>query len=253
MAHALLRTPARISRPDAPGPGRTGQGFRSSGVHPPLYSSAPSQGTVKHPSTAAAPVRTSRSRPMLAASGRAGLALHCRGFGVQALLKSLAFLRGMNQKLSSHWATPKSLRPEVRVLGQALRGSIQPVGISRNDAQPFVPPDALRAPVNSNVSRLFMPSLNSPPDVAVVCAPSTVVHGGFAVAGNVVRSQAASSTAQSLEINSRWLALGPETSFVAAHLHSAAARFGTQSPARLQTANPSIKRTWLRQAAYALR
>ena len=103
------------------------------------------------------------------------------------------------------------------------------------------------------VSRLFMPSLNPPPVVAVMCAPSTAVHGGFAAAGNVVRSQAASSTAQSLEINSRWLALGPETSFVNAHLRSAAASFGTQSPVRLQTANPSIKRTCLRQAAYALR
>jgi hypothetical protein len=84
-------------------------------------------------------------------------------------------------------------------------------------------------------------------------APSTAVRGGFAVAGTLVRSQTASSTAQSLEIGRRWLALGPETSFVNAHLHSAAASFGTQSPARLQTANPSIKRTCLRQAAYALR
>ena len=98
-----------------------------------------------------------------------------------------------------------------------------------------------------------MPSLNSPPVVAVVCAPSTSVRGGFAVAGTLVRSQAASSTAQSLEMSSRWLALGPETSFVRAHLRSAAASFGTQSPARLQTANPSIKRTCLRQAAYAVR
>ena len=89
-----------------------------------------------------------------------------------------------------------------------------------------------------NVSRLFMPSLNSPPVVALMSAPSTTVHGGFAVAGNLVRSQAASSTAQSLKINSRWLALGPETSFVSAHLHSAAASFGIPSPARLQTANP---------------
>ena len=103
------------------------------------------------------------------------------------------------------------------------------------------------------VSRLFMPSLNSPPVVALMSAPSTTVHGGFAVAGTLVRSQAASSTAQSLEINRRWLALGPETSFVTAHLLSAAASFGIQSPARLQTANPSIKRTCLRQAAYAVR
>jgi hypothetical protein len=82
-----------------------------------------------------------------------------------------------------------------------------------------------------------MPSLNSPQVVAVVCAPSTAVRGGFAVAGTLVWSQAASSTAQSLEMSSRWIALGPETSFVTVPLLSAAARFGIQSPARLQTAN----------------
>ena len=111
----------------------------------------------------------------------------------------------------------------------------------------------LHGRLSSNVSRLFMPSLNSPPVVAVVCAPSTAVRGGFAVAGTLVRLQAASSTAQSLEMCSRWLALGPETSFVNAHLLSVAASIGMQGPARLQTANPSIKRTCLRQAAYALR
>jgi hypothetical protein len=93
----------------------------------------------------------------------------------------------------------------------------------------------------SNVSHLFVPSMNTP--LATLTASSAVGAGGSVPAPASSRSAAIAATGKALEAGARLHGLGQMPLFVGSRAKLQAHRAGHQSSARYQMANPAFERT----------
>jgi hypothetical protein len=143
-------------------------------------------------------------------------------------LKHLSALLSIRQLGCTHGG-------ECRCLNPTLRSSRHPPGYR-----------CLR--LNSNVSHLFVPSMNTPP-AAEVFALSAVVPGGSVPAQASAQSGAIATTGKALEAGARWHGLELMPRFVEGRAGGKRRRAGQQSSPRCQMANPSFKRTCQRHAA----
>ena len=180
---------------------------------------------------------------------RRQVAVGCPSFGGQRTACSLSPLRKYKLGVVRHRAhRAHSLQCNSSVLQSSVRLRIkQRRRIFAANANLTIrssgqPPGYRVLPLTSNVSHLFVPSMNAPPHSNGL-AMLALAQGGSGPAPASSRSGAFATTGKALESGARLNGLGSMPTFVERRAKLRDRLAGHQSSARYQMANPAFERT----------